>query len=214
VIRAKRPFDASKIKGIVFDKDGTLLDFHGTWMPKLRAAVSELANGDANVALTMLEIVGFDSHQNRVLGGSVLAAGDNRDISLICVAVKELTPSLNQLAHLGLVLGVATMDSEAGIKATLSDFGCLHLFDYAVGYDSGFGSKPGPGMVLGFCQHTGLKPEEVMVVGDNTHDLHMGQSAGVGFNVGVLTGTSTRSELITDADLVLDSIADLRALWA
>jgi phosphoglycolate phosphatase len=51
-------------------------------------------------------------------------------------------------------------------------------------------------------------------VGDNTHDLHMGQSAGVGFNVGVLTGTSTRSELITDADLVLDSIADLRALWA
>ena len=83
MIRAKRPFDASKIKGIVFDKDGTLLDFHGTWMPKLRAAVSELANGDANVALTMLEIVGFDSHQNRVLGGSVLAAGDNRDISLI-----------------------------------------------------------------------------------------------------------------------------------
>ena len=62
MIRAKRPFDASKIKGIVFDKDGTLLDFHGTWMPKLRAAVSELANGDANVALTMLEIVGFDSH--------------------------------------------------------------------------------------------------------------------------------------------------------
>ena len=241
MIRAKRPFDASKIKGIVFDKDGTLLDFHGTWMPKLRAAVSELANGDANVALTMLKIVGFDSHQNRVLGGSVLAAGDNRDISLIwaplvnqsvdrveallnkmfadstygdSVAVKELTPSLNKLAHLGLVLGVATMDSEAGIKATLSDFGCLHLFDYAVGYDSGFGSKPGPGMVLGFCQHTGLKPEEVMVVGDNTHDLHMGQSAGVGFNVGVLTGTSTRSELITDADLVLDSIADLRALWA
>lgn len=105
------------------------------------------------------------------------------------------------------------MDSEAGIKATLGDFECLHLFDYAVGYDSGFGSKPGPGMVLGFCQQTGLTPEQVMVVGDNTHDLHMGQSAAAGFNVGVLTGTSSRSELAPDADLVVASIAHLAALW-
>jgi phosphoglycolate phosphatase len=176
-----------------------------------------------------------------VLGGSILAAGNNRDISLVwaplankpvdevetllndmfaasdygdSVAVKDLTPSLQKLADLGLVLGVATMDSEAGIKATLGNFGCLHLFDYAVGYDSGFGSKPGPGMVLGFCQQTGLRPEQVMVVGDNTHDLHMGQSAAAGFNVGVLTGTSTRLELEADADLVLDSIAELAALWS
>ena len=236
----KRPFEPSKIKGIVFDKDGTLLDFHGTWVPRARAAVIELADGDQSLALTLLQRAGFDNDDNRVLGGSVLAAGNNRDISLLwaplvnkpvdqveallnkmfsasthgdSIAVKDLTSSLNKLVHLGLTLGVATMDSEAGIKATLSNFGCLHLFDYAVGYDSGFGSKPEPGMVLGFCQHTGLRPEQVMVVGDNTHDLHMGQSAAAGFNVGVLTGTSTRSELISDADLVLDSIADLAALW-
>ena len=41
----------------------------------------------------------------------------------------------------------------------------------------------------------------------------MGQSAASGFNVGVLTGTSTRSVLISGADLVLDSIADIAALW-
>ena len=68
-------------------------------------------------------------------------------------------------------------------------------------------------MVLGFCQQTGLTPEQVMVVGDNTHDLHMGQSAAAGFNVGVLTGTSSRSELAPDADLVVASIAHLAALW-
>jgi len=32
--------------------------------------------------------------------------------------------------------------------------------------------------------------------------------------VGVLTGTSTRFELEPEADLVLDSIADLVALWS
>jgi phosphoglycolate phosphatase len=236
----KRNFDATKIKGIVFDKDGTLLDFHATWMPRARAAVIALAAGDSSLALTMLQAAGYDTDTNRVLGGSILAAGNNRDISLIwaplankpvdqveallnnmfavadygdSIAVKDLTSSLEQLADLGLVLGLATMDSEAGIEATLGDFACLHLFDYAVGYDSGFGSKPGPGMVLGFCQKTGLKPEQVMVVGDNTHDLHMGQSAAAGFNVGVLTGTSSRSELAADADLVVDSIADLVGLW-
>ena len=237
----KRPFDSNKIKGIVFDKDGTLLDFHATWVPRALAAVIAVADGDESVALAMLQATGYDTDESRVLGGSILAAGNNRDISLVwaplankpvdqveillnnmfaasdygdSVAVKDLTSSLQKLADLGLVLGVATMDSEAGIKATLGDFSCLHLFDYAVGYDSGFGSKPGPGMVLGFCQQTGLRPEQVMVVGDNTHDLHMGQSAAVGFNVGVLTGTSTRAELEPEADLVLDSIADLVTLFA
>ena len=236
----KRPFDAGKIKGIVFDKDGTLLDFHATWVPRARAAVMAVADGDETLALAMLQAVGYDANEKRVLGSSILAAGNNLDISLVwarlankpvdqlevllnnmfatsdygrSVPVKNLTLSLQHLADLGLVLGVATMDSEAGIKATLGEFNCLNLFDYAVGYDSGFGSKPGPGMVLGFCQQTGLRPEQVMVVGDNTYDLYMGQSACAGFNVGVLTGTSTRSELQVDADLVLDSISDLVALW-
>lgn len=236
----KRPFNPHQIKGIVFDKDGTLLDFHATWVPRAQAAVLAVANGDKTLAATMLQATGFDTDQNRVLGGSILAAGNNRDISLVWaqlahksideveamlnhmfatsdygdgVPVTGLTPCLTALANKGLVLGVATMDSEAGIKATLDSFGCMHLFDYAVGYDSGYGSKPGPGMVLGFCQHTGLKPKQVMVVGDNTHDLHMGQSAAAGFNVGVLTGTSTRAELEPDADLVLDSIVDLVGLW-
>ena len=39
----KRPFDGDKIKGIVFDKDGTLLDFHATWVPRALAAVVAVA---------------------------------------------------------------------------------------------------------------------------------------------------------------------------
>jgi len=199
-----------------------------------------VADGDHALAQSMLQATGFDLDTKRVLGGSILAAGNNRDISLVwaqlakkpinevetllnnmfaasthgsSVAVEGLVPCLNALANKGLALGVATMDSEAGIQATLGHVGCLHLFDYKVGYDSGFGSKPGPGMVLGFCQHTGLRPQQVMVVGDNTHDLYMGKSANSGCNVGVLTGTSTRAQLEADADLVLDSIADLSCLF-
>ncbi len=81
--------------------------------------------------------------------------------------------------------------------------------DFVCGYDSGFGHKPGPGMVQEFCRATELKAEQVAVVGDSPHDLDMARAAGAGLAVGVLTGVSPRELLLQHADLVLDSIADL-----
>ena len=181
---------------------------------------------------------GYDASSGRIISGSILAAGNNMDIAQVwaselgmsaaelesyinkefaagdshpSVPVDDLTSSLQKLHDMGYVLGVATMDSEKGIEATLVPFSCLHLFSFLAGYDSGHGSKPGPGMVQGFCQTMGLQPHQVMVVGDNTHDLHMGLSAGAGVVVGVLTGTSASTDL-HEADYVLDSIADLPEL--
>lgn len=223
------------IKGIVFDKDGTLLDFHSTWVPRMHAILMQLCNDDVDFALGLAVAVGYDVQQQRVRSGSILAAGNNLEIAQAwaqplgrsvneleailnrefasdaaggSVAVEDLTASMQRLRDLGYLLGVATMDSEAGIEATLAPFDCLDLFSFKAGYDSGHGSKPGPGMVHGFCEAMGLPPKAVMVVGDNTHDLHMGLSAGAGVVVGVLTGTSVASELY-EAHYVLDSVADL-----
>ena len=78
-------------------------------------------------------------------------------------------------------------------------FDVLQQFDFLAGYDSGHGVKPEAGMVLAFCQQTGLSCEEVVVVGDNRHDIEMGRNAQAGLCVGVLTGTSERSDLETIA---------------
>ena len=67
-------------------------------------------------------------------------------------------------------------------------------------------------MVFGFCARTGLEPAEVAVVGDNRHDLEMGQRAGAGLVIGVLTGTGDHADLTERADHVLDSVRDLEAL--
>jgi len=66
----KRDFDANKIKGIVFDKDGTLLDFHATWVPRARAAAKAVANGDPGLTSIMLQAAGYDNKTQRVLGWS------------------------------------------------------------------------------------------------------------------------------------------------
>jgi phosphoglycolate phosphatase len=126
--------------------------------------------------------------------------------------VIELAPLFTRLKGRGLKLGVATNDSRRGIEATLGPLAVLELLDFMAGYDSGHGFKPDPGMVHGFCVRTGLDPAEVAVVGDNWHDMEMGQRAGVGLVVGVLTGTGERADLAKLADHVLDSIQDLEDL--
>ena len=109
----------------------------------------------------------------------------------------------------GLTLGIATSDSASGAQATLCPFNVLDQFDFIAGYDSGFGVKPEPGMVFAFCRATGSPASAVMVVGDSRHDLEMGRQAGAGLGIGVLTGSSRRTDL---TDHVVDSIADISGL--
>jgi len=112
----------------------------------------------------------------------------------------------------GYKLGVASSDNERSIRQTARRFGFIDYLDYIAGYDSGFGTKPEPGMVLGFYAATGLSPVQVAVVGDNNHDLHMGRNAGVGLTVGVLTGTGSRETLTAASDYCLNDITELESL--
>jgi phosphoglycolate phosphatase len=228
------------IKGILFDKDGTLLDFNATWVPVNRAVAQAVAGGDEALAAQLLSAGGQDDGAGMVAPGSLLAAANTRQIAAAwaklapghgfadlvhvmdeifqregarsAVPVPGLARSVTRLKGRGLALGIATSDSREGVLATLGPFGILDHFDFIAGYDSGFGAKPDAGMVLGFCDAVGLEPGQVMVCGDNRHDLEMGLSAGAGMVVGVLTGTSAAAHLSGLADHVVDSIADIEAL--
>lgn len=227
-----------KYRGIVFDKDGTLLDFNRTWLPIYLYAAQEFADGDAGLAESLLTQHGFDRGKNRFIGGSLLAAGNNQQIAnawavhidkpdqvetisrqlhqifndqgaIQATPVRQLAGTLRQLKQSGRKLGVATADSHQGIINTLQAFDVLHEFDFLAGYDSGHGVKPEAGMVLAFCEQMALAVESIVVVGDNRHDIEMGRNANAGLCVGVLTGTSTRSELESIADIVIDDISSL-----
>ena len=228
------------IRGILFDKDGTLLDYAATWMTANRVAALAAAGGDRALSERLLIAGGYDPKQDRVGANTALAAGNAAEIAAVwlpqlpgwsvgdlaglldrifeaesqaqAAPVTELAPLFARLKARGLKLGVATNDSQRGVEATLGQFGVLELLDFAAGYDSGHGFKPDPGMVHGFCARTGLVPAEVAVVGDNLHDLEMGRRGGAGLLVGVLTGTGERAELAAHADHVLDGIQDLEAL--
>ena len=228
-------------QGILFDKDGTLLDFNKTWLPVYRCAAREFAQGDSKLADQLLARHGFDISNQRVIGGSLLAAGNNDQIAvawakqidqqqrvgqiserldqIFCIegakhatAVAGLSETLRILKLSGLKLGVATADSYQGIINSLQAFDVLDEFDFLAGYDSGHGVKPGGGMVAAFCRQLQLEVIKVVVVGDNRHDMEMGRNANAGLCVGVLTGTSSREDLEDIADIVLDDISALPGL--
>ena len=230
------------IRGILLDKDGTILDYWRTWVPVNREAALYAARGDALLAAELLRLGGHNPETDRITPGAPLAAGDFMDIAHAFAAHPDVAPaeklvagiarifvqggaqrsaliegaeaSLLELQRRGFRLGIATNDSHAGTEASLAPHDNLPGFDFLAGANSGYGAKPGPGMVLAFCEATGLAPPAVAVVGDAVHDLAMGRAAGVGLTVGVLSGTSGRADLAALADVIVESIAELPALPA
>ncbi len=225
------------IRGIVFDKDGTLLDFNATWIPVTRAVAMIIADGNADVAAKMLDEAGQDEALGVVRSGSLLAVGTNHQIAeswksyaphktteelanlidgvgvsvaaYAAKAVPDMETTVRRFAKTGLKIGLATSDSYESAREMLVGFEILDAFDFVCGYDSGFGIKPGPGMVVGFCEATGCRPEDICVVGDNPHDMEMAIAADVALRVGVLTGTSEADHLLPLAHHVIPSIAGL-----
>jgi phosphoglycolate phosphatase len=119
-----------------------------------------------------------------------------------------------RLAGRGFSLGLATTDGEAAARAAARALGLAGNLDFVCGYDSGFGSKPEPGMVLGFCEAAGIAPAGVLVVGDTRHDMAMARAAGAGMAVGVLTGVSPREDLAPHADRVIASVLEIESVLA
>lgn len=223
------------IKGIVFDKDGTLFGFHSMWALWCHNVLVELSPDNEQRRFELGAAVGYDTRENKFAAGSVIVNGAASEsnqiwcdllpdksllqIESVCQRQMQLLPAAIPVTNLeilcaglkanGIALGVATNDFESVAVEQLAQINATSLFDFICGFDSGFGAKPEPGMILGFCEKTEIEPSQVAMVGDSCHDLDAGRAAGVGLLVGVLTGPASRSELEELADVVLDDISQL-----
>lgn len=221
------------LKAVLFDKDGTLIDFQATWAPTFLAILEELSAGDAPLMARLGAACGYDLAARRFHPDSIVVAGSNDDIAAAWADLlpdrdmealfadlnvragdmslphltpfADLLPVLDALADLGLRLGIATNDGEASARTQLTTLGLDARFEAVIGFDSGHGAKPAPGMVLGFCEALDLEPETVVMVGDSLHDMHAGRSAGAR-TLAVATGTVPAEALKDHADHVAGSL--------
>ena len=224
------------VKAILFDKDGTLIDFGATWNQGTFEVFQHLSNNDAELIRKLAAVSDFDLKTNSIRPNSILVASSPTEIGELWAEVlsqkstpeflakidalyglagtKYLTglPSthkvLDRLRNNDYLLGIATNDSEANAIEQMALLGWSDFFNIIYGYDSGSGQKPSPGMVNAFCNHLGLKPVEVVMIGDSLHDLNAGNAAGV-LTIGVTTGMATSAELQAHAHAIIDDLDEL-----
>jgi len=230
-----------EIKAILFDKDGTLIDFDKTWAETNRKGALIAADGDAALADALLVACGMDPVTGKTRADSMFAAANASEIAAHMVAhgspfepeelmrrldktfvegaekpwpICDLKALMQELAGAGLAVGIASSDGEDSIRRTVEVLDLSSEIDFIAGYDSGHGPKPEPGMLLAFAAHLGVKSSEIAMVGDNNHDMELARAAAAGAAIGVLSGTGTRQTLEELADILIGSVADLPAMVA
>ena len=223
------------IRGVIFDKDGTLFDFQSTWGIWTAQILVRIAGSDGALLGQLARALGYDTEARRVQPGSVIVAGTPMEIAAVIhgympamsqtqifdwlnkeaetapqVLVTDLHRLTAELRRINLGLCVMTNDAENPSRAHLASVEALDLFDFVIGSDSGFGAKPDAAPLLALADKMDIPAAACVMVGDSTHDLHAGRSAGMRV-VAVLTGLAKVAELAPLADAVLPDVSYLPA---
>lgn len=204
---------------VVFDWDGTLMDSTHSIASSIQGACADLgfpvpSDSEArwviglslDIALYRL-VPDLTAEQYPLFLESYKKHYHQRDTSLrFFDGVPELVSGLRRQNAL---LGVATGKSRAGLDRMLHAQQWQHHFDITRCADESFG-KPHPGMLLDIMQSLDLQPEQVLMVGDTSHDILMARNAGVD-SLAVTYGAHDKATLLDSQPTVMvDSVAAMR----
>ena len=236
-LNAKPKAAAKNIRGLLFDKDGTLIDFEKTWFAIAHEQALMAAKGDENKAHYLLELGGYDFENKRFKGDSPMASGSLLDLvklwhpelesdaldnmvleyrnhgaanSIFYVSeIDGISQSLKILKEQGYILGIATNDSELSARNCVEKLGWQDYFSQIIGWDSVKNAKPFADQIELFAQNTALSVDEIAMIGDNNHDISAARNANAGLAIGVLSGTGSKEQLEGKCDMLFPSVVEL-----
>lgn len=204
---------------VAFDWDGTLFDSTAIIARCIQRAVVDVGGREPSdeqaayvIGMGLAQALAHAAPDVPVQDYPALAAryryhymAMQDDISLF----EGVVPLLHELRARGLRLAVATGKSRKGLDLVLRAVELQGLFDSSRTADE-TASKPHPQMLLELMEEFALQPQQVLMVGDTTHDLEMAQRAGCD-SVGVGYGAhDTRGFAAWSPRFVAHTVAELR----
>lgn len=220
---------------VLFDKDGTLLDFDATFADATARMIDDVVNELGGTADDVAASIGFERATLAFDAGSIVLAGSldaiaeamasrlerpdpdlavridrsyRRHTAGRAALIDGVAGTLDVLTRMGLRLGVVTNDTQETAAAHLAEVGLTGRFGVVIGCDSGHGAKPGGGGVAAAAQALQTAPRHCLMVGDSWRDCQAARAAGA-VAVAVLSGHAGGDELAPLADHVIDSVAAL-----
>jgi phosphoglycolate phosphatase-like HAD superfamily hydrolase len=223
----KATFCGRTVKGVVFDLDGTLI--HSTvdfTMMKRRIIDSLLSQGvpsslldvhhttleNTEVAIAHLSAVGRkeEGREIRAMVGEMMSRIELERVSRT-TAVEGAGECARLLRAAELKIGMLTRGSRAYAQEALHYAGLDMRLDAMICRDDypEEEAKPNGMAMVRMASMLGLRPEDCLLVGDHSMDLHCARSSGASF-VGVLTGAFGMEEWSQDGcERTISSVKEL-----
>ena len=208
---------ADKIKLIVFDWDGTLMDSEAQIVACLHAAIADLGLEPMEddtvknvIGLGLREAIdtlvpGRDERFHQTFVDHYRKYWFQSEASQLFEGARDVLDTLTQQQ---LLLGVATGKARRGLERVLDETGLASCF-HATRCADEARSKPHPQMLLDIMAKLDVSPGETLMVGDTEYDMEMATNAGAA-KIAVRTGVHSEERLNRHAPLVcLERLTDM-----
>ena len=205
-----------RFRVVLFDLDGTVIDSAGIILASMRHATREVLGRELPDAELMAAVGGPG------LEAQMLELGGERNLEELVRVYRthneplhdriQLFPGIGELlARLkdgGCRLGLVSAKRRSTIELAFAATSIGHLFDVVVGGDEASNQKPAPDLLLLALERLGVSPADAVYVGDSPFDMTAAVAGGL-YAIGVTWGRVHDRALLTHADLIVDSPAEL-----
>ncbi len=232
MIRYLRPFDPQRIRLLVFDLDGTLIDSRLDLIHSVNATMRHIGRSELEDDVIASYVGdGAPALVRRALGNT--APGNTEDEALFRVALEYFLGyyRLHKLDHTTVYDGIPetlarlaeASNGEQRLMAVLSNkpvnpsrdiVRALGLGDFFVrvyGGNSFTAKKPDPLGVQTILQETGVAAADALMIGDSSIDVLTGRNAGL-WTCGVMYGFAPHSLDEVPPDVLVETPRELGAL--
>lgn len=222
---------------ILFDKDGTLIEFDKSWekvgvrlvdqffdaFPIENKETAHRQLGIIDGAINPSSVMGSGSLEDIVNAFGNLAGKDvsdwTRTTSQKLIDTREpehkwidgVYDTIQQLKNQGYKIGIVTSDTKKGTLQFLEATQSRDLFDLIISTETHAAEKPDPKVLDPLFDAYDVKPENVAIIGDTNNDMKTATNANLGLAVGVLSGIAKKDELV-DADVIVDDASQIMSV--